>query len=83
MQPALVRRTVAHFQSLGITHVLATKVDEMPDDWILFDVARTLGIPMRWLTDGQSVPRDLRSAAARLSASTARREMRNVVEGAA
>jgi len=75
-QPALVRRTVEHFAAFGITHLLATKVDEMPDDWILFDVAADLGLPMRWLADGQTVPQDLRSASARLDAAAARRRLR-------
>jgi flagellar biosynthesis protein FlhF len=79
-QPALVRRTIDHFRPLGITHLLATKVDEMPDDWILFDVAADLGLPMRWLTDGQTIPQDLRSATARLEAAAAgRRERHRVV----
>jgi flagellar biosynthesis GTPase FlhF len=67
-QPALVRRTIEHFATFRITHLLATKVDEMPDDWILFDVAGELGLPMRWLADGQTIPQDLRSAVARLDA---------------
>jgi len=70
-QPALVRRTIDHFAALHITHLLATKVDEMPDDWILFDVAAALGLPMRWLADGQIIPQDLRSAAARVEAAAA------------
>jgi flagellar biosynthesis protein FlhF len=67
-QPALVRRTIDNYAALHITHLLATKVDEMPDDWILFDVAAALGMPMRWLADGQIIPQDLRSATARLEA---------------
>jgi flagellar biosynthesis GTPase FlhF len=84
-QPALVRRTVEHFTALHITHLLATKVDEMPDDWILFDVAADLGLPMRWLADGQAIPQDLRSATARLDAAATNRRlrMRTVVAGVA
>ncbi len=67
-QPGLVRRTIANFAAFQVTHLLATKVDEMPDDWILFDVAAELSLPMRWLTDGQSVPHDVRSATARMEA---------------
>jgi flagellar biosynthesis protein FlhF len=81
-QPALVRRTIDHFRPLGITHLLATKVDEMPDDWILFDVAADLGLSMRWLTDGQTIPQDLRSATARLEAAAARRSGRHRVVSA-
>lgn len=77
-QPALVRRTIDQFAALGITHLLATKVDEMPDDWILFDVAAALGLPMRWLADGQTVPQDLRTATARLEAAAARRSRPHV-----
>jgi flagellar biosynthesis protein FlhF len=68
MQPELVRRTIEHHRRLGVTHLLASKVDEMPDDWILFDIAVALGLPMRWLSDGQRVPQDIRAATARLDA---------------
>jgi flagellar biosynthesis protein FlhF len=71
MQPQLVRRTIEYHRQLGITHLLASKVDEMPDDWVLFNIAAELRMPMRWLADGQRVPQDIRAAAARLGAAEA------------
>lgn len=71
LQPGLVRRTIEAFRPQGITHLLATKLDEAPEDWTLFDIAAELRLPMRWLSDGQEVPRDLKAAAPRLLASVA------------
>ena len=62
------KRIIEVHRRLGVTHLVATKLDEYPDDWGLFDLAVHLGMPMRWLTDGQAVPQDVRSAAARLDA---------------
>ncbi len=72
LQPALTRRIAEEFRSLRVTHLLATKLDECPDDWTVFDLATELGLPMRWVTDGQEVPRDLRSALARVAAARER-----------
>ncbi len=71
LQPALAERLVEQHARAGVTHLLASKVDECPDDWSLFDLAAARGLPMRWLADGQRVPQDLRSAEARLQAARA------------
>lgn len=71
LQPELVRRTVAAYRDHGITHLAATKMDEAPEDWTLFDAAAETRLPMRWMSDGQEVPRDLRAAAPRLLAAVA------------
>lgn len=63
-----LRRAAETFRARGATHLLATKVDEHPDDWGVFDLAAELGMPMRWLGDGQAIPQDIRSAKARLDA---------------
>ena len=47
------------------------KLDEAPDDWTLFDIAAESRLPMRWMSDGQEVPRDLKAAAPRLLAAVA------------
>ena len=49
---------------LGVTHLLPTKIDEYPDERGLFEIARQFALPMRWLADGQEVPRDLQVAPA-------------------
>jgi len=78
LQPELVRRTVAAYRDHGITHLTATKTDEAPDDWTLFDAAAQARLPMRWIADGQEVPRDLRAAAPRLLAAVAALRLRGV-----
>ena len=65
IQRQLARRLIDQYVARGVTHLLATKVDEVPDDWTLFDLAAERKLPMRWLADGQRVPQDLRSAAPR------------------
>jgi flagellar biosynthesis protein FlhF len=71
LQSELAGRLVDQHVRAGATHLLATKLDELPDDWSLFDQAARRNLPMRWIADGQEVPRDLRSAAPRLLAAVA------------
>lgn len=71
IQAELARRLAAHHMERGVTHLLVSKVDEIPDDWTLFELAIELGLPMRWLADGQRVPQDIRSAAPRYEAARA------------
>jgi flagellar biosynthesis protein FlhF len=71
LQAEQVRRAIAAYRAQGATHLLATKLDEAPDDWSLFDAAAEARMPMRWLSDGQDVPRDLKAAAPRLLAAVA------------
>jgi len=63
LQPRLARRLVADFREWGVTHLLPTKLDELPGDTSLFDLAASCGLPARWAADGQEVPADLRAAA--------------------
>lgn len=62
LERALGRRMVTTFLPLGVTHLLVTKLDEHPDERSAFDLARQFALPMRWVTDGQEVPRDLQPA---------------------
>jgi flagellar biosynthesis protein FlhF len=71
LQESLVRRTIEAYKSQGVTHLLPTKLDEAMDDWSLFDAAAECRLPMRWMSDGQEVPRDLKAAAPRLLAAVA------------
>ena len=77
LQESLVRRTIEAYRPQGITHLLATKLDEAPDDWTLFDAAAECRLPMRWMADGQEVPRDLKAAAPRLLAAVASLRVRH------
>jgi flagellar biosynthesis protein FlhF len=72
LMPQLVRRLVAQYAGFGVTHLLATKLDECPTDSRVFDIAAADGRPMRWCTDGQEVPSDLRDAERWLTPALAR-----------
>jgi flagellar biosynthesis protein FlhF len=50
----------------GATHLLVSKLDEVPRESGVTDVALSLGLPARWVTDGQDVPADLKPGVARL-----------------
>ena len=64
-------RLVREYRKRGMTHLIATKLDELPGDWSLFEMAAEMHLPMRWATDGQEVPADLRPARPRLMATMA------------
>lgn len=57
-QPSFVHR--------GATHLLLTKVDEVPQASGVTDLAIAVDLPTRWITDGQEVPADLKPAVPRL-----------------
>lgn len=80
IMPHVMRRTMAQFRSFGVTHMLCTKLDECPRDSRVFDVVACERHPMRWYTDGQEVPDDLRDAAGRLTAAVERRAARQAAE---
>jgi flagellar biosynthesis protein FlhF len=63
LQPSHARRMLAEYRPLGVTHLLATKLDECPDDPTVFALAADRGLPMRWAATGQEVPNDLSAAA--------------------
>ncbi len=72
LQRQLVAATVKQYLDGGsVTHLLATKLDEMWSDWTVFELAAELHVPMRWITDGQEVPADIRGASPRLLAALA------------
>lgn len=57
------RATRAH---CGATHLLLSKVDEVPRETGVTDLALSLDLPTRWITDGQDVPADLKPGVPRL-----------------
>lgn len=72
--PAVLRGDIAaavgrSFSVHGLTHLLMTKVDEVPGEVGVADLAGSLRLPARWITDGQEIPTDLRPAAPRILAS--------------
>ena len=51
------------------THLLLSKLDDVPEDRGVADLAATIALPTRWLTDGLAVPADLKPAPQRILAS--------------
>jgi flagellar biosynthesis protein FlhF len=50
----------------GATHLLISKLDEVPRESGVTDLALSLAMPTRWITDGQDVPADLKPGVPRL-----------------
>jgi flagellar biosynthesis protein FlhF len=53
-------------QHCGATHLILSKLDEVPRDSGIADLALSLEMPTRWITDGQDVPGDLKPGVRRL-----------------
>jgi flagellar biosynthesis protein FlhF len=75
--PATIAPTVgrAHrdgYRGCGLSHLLVTKLDEMPEAGGVIELAETVGLPVRWSTDGQEVPGDLRKGGLSLLTSATR-----------
>ncbi len=51
---------------MGATHLMLSKLDEVPAGRGVTDLALSLALPARWITDGQDVPADLAPAVPRL-----------------
>jgi len=60
---------LAMHDTMRPTHMLLTKLDDVPGDTGLADLASILALPSRWLTDGIDVPADLKPAPQRILAS--------------
>jgi flagellar biosynthesis protein FlhF len=60
------RSYIATRSHLGATHLLLSKLDEVPRETGVADLALTLGMPARWIVDGQDVPTDLKPGAPRI-----------------
>ena len=50
----------------GATHLLLSKLDEVPRESGIADLALSLEMPSRWVTDGQDVPADLKPGVQRI-----------------
>jgi flagellar biosynthesis protein FlhF len=50
----------------GTTHVLFSKLDEAGGDEGLAELAQSVGLPARWVADGQEIPADLLPAEPRI-----------------
>jgi len=72
--PAVTRRLLRSYDAFGVTHLLATKLDEYPAETAIFTIAHEHSRRMRWVTDGQEVPADVHAAADAMTAALSRRE---------
>jgi flagellar biosynthesis protein FlhF len=54
--------TAERFAAVGTTAMIVTKLDEATGLGNLLSVARTSGLPLSYVTDGQNVPDDIRIA---------------------
>jgi flagellar biosynthesis protein FlhF len=72
LRAEVMSRVVADWKARGATHVLPTKLDEVPDDTAAFDVAVRHRLRVRWVAVGQEVPADLAPAAMPMMAAARR-----------
>ena len=63
--------TLEAYDSVGVTHLLLTKLDEVPGGAGVADLAVEMRLKSRWVTDGQEIPVDLHAALGRLLGSLA------------
>ena len=66
VRPQVAAHLGQAYRPLGVTHVLPTKLDQVPQDRTLAELVEAVGLPARWITDGQEVPGDLRPAGGRI-----------------
>jgi flagellar biosynthesis protein FlhF len=66
MRPDGIPALLAAMAPCKPTHACITKFDELHDDRAVADVAARIDLPIRWMTDGQSVPADLHAARSRV-----------------
>lgn len=52
--------------SLGLTHAIVTKLDELPGNAGLAELAAAVALPVRWTCEGQDIRADLREGAPRI-----------------
>ena len=76
--PATVRRPIARsyradFRATEPTHALFTKLDQLPGDVGLSDLAEAVDMPVRWVSDGYEVPGVLASGSGRIVRSLGKR----------
>ena len=74
VMPAGLRSDVSmayldRFTAVGVSHVLMTKLDDVPTDFALIKLAESTGLPARWVSDSLRIPAGLSAAGPRLLAS--------------
>ncbi|MBC7841682.1 MAG: hypothetical protein H7099_05195 [Gemmatimonadaceae bacterium] len=69
LRPDVAVTSFSTHDAMRPTHLLLTKLDDVPDDTGVAALASLLALPTRWLTDGLDVPADLKPAPQRILAS--------------
>jgi flagellar biosynthesis protein FlhF len=69
MRPDIASSVYRAYEPFGLTHLLLSKVDEVPGEVGLTTLSLAVDLPARWVTDGQEIPSDLRPAPSRIMAS--------------
>lgn len=73
MRPEVALSCRDRLEVCGVTHVLFTKLDEVPQDVGLAGMADLMGLPCRWVADGTEIPASLSPAAPRIVRALGRR----------
>lgn len=71
LRPDLATAVRGEFRDAGVTHALLSKLDEVPNEHGVAELAARLALPVRWVTDGQDVPADLHAGSTRVLQSLA------------
>lgn len=69
IRPDLCSSILQAYRLIGPTHVVLSKLDEVPGESGLATLAVELDLPTRWVTDGHELPGELRPATPRILAS--------------
>ena len=69
IRPDVAKTALDVHAEMRPTHLLLSRLDDVPEDIGLADLASLLALPARWLTDGLDVPADLKPAPQRILAS--------------
>jgi flagellar biosynthesis protein FlhF len=83
LRPDLCANILRAYRPLGPTHLVITKLDEVPGETGLSELVTEMDLPARWVTDGHDLPGDLRPALARVMASAGVAPVTTKARGAA
>lgn len=66
LRPEVARHHIENLSGTGITHLLPSKLDDVPGDAGLAETVEAIGLPVRWVVDGCEIPGDLAPAGPRI-----------------
>lgn len=62
LRPSVVKRTLDRFAVLKPAKLLLTRADEVDSTGTLLDIAMSSGLPLSYISNGQSIPEDIAQA---------------------